>query len=85
MVATGNRIGFRTGQPPYLRSHHVVTYVVGDNRRVAWIILGDARFNLTDDVSTHIGAFGKDTTAQSCKNGDQRAAKRKSNQCMQGV
>jgi hypothetical protein len=49
----------------------VVADVIGDYRRVAGIILGNACFNLADDVCTHIRTFGEDAAAESGKDGDQ--------------
>ena len=41
----------------------VVADVVGDGRRVARIILGNAGFDLADEVGADVGALGEDAAA----------------------
>ena len=49
----------------------VVTDVVGDDRRVARVVLGDAGLHFADQVGAHVGAFGEDATAEPGKDGNQ--------------
>jgi hypothetical protein len=39
---------------------HVVAHVVGDHRRVARVVFGDAGFHLAHQVGAHVGALGED-------------------------
>ena len=48
---------------------YVIAYVIGNNGGVAGVVLGDARFDLTDEVSADIGSLGVDTAADT---GEQR-------------
>ena len=48
---------------------HVVSHIVGDCGRVARIILRDVCFHLPHDVSSHVGAFGIDSTAHTGEQG----------------
>ncbi len=52
----------------------VVADVVGDRRRVARIVLGDARFDLADEVAADVGALGEDAAAKTREDRDQRRA-----------
>ncbi len=51
----------------------VVTDVVGDDRRVAWVVLRDARLDLPDEVSTDVCGLRVDTAAESREHRDERA------------
>ena len=42
---------------------HVVAHVVGDGGGVARVVLGDARFDLADEVGADVGGLGEDATA----------------------
>ncbi len=42
----------------------VVAHVVGNHRRVARVILGNAGFDLADQVRAHVGTLGEDAAAQ---------------------
>jgi len=55
----------------------IVADIVSDHGRVAGVILGDTRFNLTNKVRTDIGALGEDTTAQTRKDRNQRRTEAK--------
>ncbi len=61
----------------------VVADVVGDDRRVARIVLGDAGFHLADEVGADVGALGEDAAAQSREDRDQRSAEGQSHQRVQ--
>ena len=52
----------------------VVADVVGDGRRVARIVLGDAGFDLADEIAADVGALGEDAAAETGEDGDQRGA-----------
>ena len=52
----------------------VVADVVGDRRRVARIVLGDAGFDLADEVGADVGALGEDAAAETGEDRDQRGA-----------
>ena len=52
----------------------VVAHVVGDRRRVAGVVLGDARLDLADEVGADVGGLGEDAAADAQEQGDQRAA-----------
>ena len=52
----------------------VVAHVVGDHRRVARVVLGDAGLDLAHQVGAHVGRLGEDAAAQTGEHGDQRAA-----------
>ena len=59
---------------------HVVAHVVGDNRRVARVILGDARFELSYQVGADVSGLGVDAAAQTPEDADETAAKTKPDQ-----
>ncbi len=61
----------------------VVAHVVGDDRRVAWIVFRNAGLDLTDQVGANVGALGEDAAAQTGEDGDQRAAEGETDQGMQ--
>jgi len=46
---------------------HIIAHVVGNGGRVARVILGDAGFHLTYQVSAHIGRLGIDTAPHTGK------------------
>ena len=52
----------------------IVADVVGDGRRVAGVVLGNARFDLADKVATDVGALGEDAAAETGEDRDQRGA-----------
>ncbi len=52
----------------------VVADVVGDGRRVARIVLGNARFDLADEVGADVGALGEDAAAETGEDRNQRGA-----------
>ena len=49
---------------------HVVPDVVGDHRRVSGVVFRDARFDLPDQIRTHISGLGVDATTHTGKQGD---------------
>jgi hypothetical protein len=58
----------------------VVAHVVGDHRRVAGIVLRDARLDLADEVGSHVGGLREDAAAEAGEDGDQRAAEAEADQ-----
>ena len=52
----------------------IVADVVGDRRRVARIVLGNARFDLADEVGADVGALGEDAAAETGEDRNQRGA-----------
>jgi general stress protein YciG len=53
---------------------HVVAHVVGDDRGVARVVLGDAGLDLADQVGAYVGGLGVDAAADTHKERQQRAA-----------
>ena len=51
----------------------VVADVVGDGRRVARVVLGDAGFDLADEVGADVGRLGEDAAADAQEQREQRA------------
>ena len=64
---------------------HVVTHVVGDNGRVARVILRNTGFHLAHDICAHISTFGEDAATQTGEDGNQRATKGKPHQRMNRI
>ena len=52
----------------------VVTDVVGDRRRVARVVLGDALLDLPDEVGADVGRLGEDAAADPHEHREQCAA-----------
>ena len=52
----------------------VVTDVVGNHGRVAWVVFRNTGLDLADDVGADISALGEDAAAESCEDGDQGTA-----------
>jgi hypothetical protein len=52
----------------------IVADIVGDGRGIARIVLGDAGFDLADEVAADIGALGEDAAAETGEDRDQRSA-----------
>ena len=52
----------------------VVADIVGDNRRVAGIVLGNAGLNLADEVGADVRTLGEDAAAETREDRDQRGA-----------
>ena len=52
----------------------VVAHVVGDGGRVARVVLGDAGFDLADEVGADVGGLGEDAAADTEEQREQRAA-----------
>ena len=63
----------------------VVTDVVGDDRRVARIVLGDTGLDLADQVGADVGGLGEDAAAESREDRDQRASEGQTDQMVDGL
>ena len=50
---------------------NVVADVIGDHGWVARVVLGDARFDFSDEVSADIGCFGVNAATEPRENADQ--------------
>ena len=61
----------------------VVADVVGDHGGVARVILGNAGFDLADEVGADVGALGEDAAAEAREDRDQRAAEGQADQRVQ--
>ena len=70
----GAEIGLEEVGPHPRNVTDVVSNVVGDDRRVARVILGDARFHLAHQISSDIGCFGVDASTDPGEQGDRRTA-----------
>ena len=67
----GDGVGFEK-----IRGHagavaDVVADVVGDDGRVAWVILGNTGFDLAHQIGAHVSALGEDAAAQAREDRDQ--------------
>ena len=58
----------------------IVADVVGDDRRIARIVFGNAGFDLADQVRADVGALGENAAAQARENRDQRTAEGQADQ-----
>src|SRR3546814_19825786 len=54
----------------------IVPDVVGDDGGVAWIVLGDSRLDLADQIRADISRLGEDAAAKPREDRDQRRAER---------
>ena len=54
----------------------IVADVVGDHRRVAWIVLGNSGLDLADEVGADVGGLGEDAAAETGEDRNQRGAER---------
>ena len=59
----------------------VVTDVVGDDGRVAGVVLGDAGLDLADEVGAHVGGLGEDAAAETGEDRDERATEAETDEC----
>ena len=56
---------------------HIVADVISDDAGIAWIVFGNAGFNLADQIGTDISGFGEDAAAHPGEQGDGGRAHRK--------
>ena len=52
----------------------IVADIVGNGRRIAWIVLRDTGFDLAHQVAADVGALGEDATAETGEDRDQGRA-----------
>ena len=64
---------------------HVVADVVGDHRRIARVVLGNARFHLADQVRADIGPLGEDAAAEPSEDRNKRSAESKAHERLDDV
>ncbi|VXB37794.1 hypothetical protein LUTEI9C_150031 [Luteimonas sp. 9C] len=81
----GDRVGFEQIGRHARAVADVVTHVVGDHRRVARVVFGNAGFDLAHQIRADIRALGEDAAAQAREDRDQRAAEGQAHQCVQRV
>ena len=62
----------------------IVADIVGDHGRIARIVLGDAGFDLADEVGADIRTLGEDAAAKAREDGDQRGAEAERHQRLDG-
>ncbi len=58
----------------------IVADVIGNRGRVARIVLGDAGFDLADEVAANVRTLGEDAAAETGEDGDQRGAEAERNE-----
>ena len=80
-----NGIGFEEVGRHACAVADVVADVVGDDARVARIVLWNAGFDLADQVRADVGALGEDAATEPGEDRDERAAEGQANQCVYGV
>ena len=81
MTATrGHRVGLEQVGGHSGAVADVVADVVSDDGRVARVILGNAGFDLADEVRPDIGGLREDAAAKSCEYRDQRATEGQADQ-----
>ena len=73
LSAGAEQVGAHTGDIA-----HIVAHVVGDHRRIARIVLGDALFHLADQIGADIGRLGEDAAAHAREQCNGRSAKAES-------
>ena len=63
----------------------IVSDQVGDDGRVARVVLGDSGFDLADQVGAHVGGLGVDAAAKLGEEGDEGSAKSEAYQLVGGL
>ena len=63
----------------------VVADVVGDHRGVARVVLGDACFDLADEVGADVGRLGEDAAAESGEDRDERTTEAEADERVNGL
>ncbi len=62
----------------------IVAYVVGNDRRVTWVVLRNPCLDFADEIRAHIRRLRVDSAADPGKHGDQTAAEAQTEQRMNG-
>ena len=50
----------------------IVADIIGDRRRIAWIVLGNPGFDLADEIGPDIGTLGENAAAETGEDRDER-------------
>ncbi len=79
----GDHIGFKQIRRHARAIADIVADVIGNNRRISWVIFRDPGFDLADQIRADIGALGENAAAQTREDRNQRRAKAKPNQSVQ--
>ncbi len=72
--ADGDDIGFEQVGGHAGAVADIVADIVGDDGRVAGIVLGDSGLDLADQVGADVGGLGEDAAAETGEDRDQRGA-----------
>ena len=72
--ADGDDIGFEQIGGHAGAVADIVADVVGDDGRVAGVVLGDSGLDLADEVGADVGGLGEDAAAETREDRDQRGA-----------
>ena len=67
----GHRIGLEQISGHAGAVAYIVTHVIGDCSRIAWVVLGDTGFHLANQITADVSTFGEYTSAQTGKDGNQ--------------
>ena len=81
----GDRVGLEQVRRHAGAVAHVVTDVVGDDRGIARVVLGNAGFDLADEVRADVRALGEDAAAEAREDRDERAAEGEADERVQRV
>ena len=63
---------------------HIVTHVVGDNRRVSRVVFRDAGLNFTDQVGAHVSRLGVDPAGDTGEDAHEGAAETEADEGVEG-
>ena len=74
----GHRVGFEQIGRHAGAVADIVADVIGDGRRIARIVLGNAGLDLADEVGADVSALGEDAAAETREDRDQRGAEARS-------
>ncbi len=69
-----HRIGFEQISRHSGAIADIVADIIGDRRRIAGIVFGNAGFDLADEIGADIGALGENAAAKAGENRDERRA-----------
>ena len=77
----GHGIGFKEIRGHASTVTDIIPDVVCNHRGIPRVILGNSGFDFTDEISSHIGTFGEDSSSKPCEDRDQTSAETKRYQC----
>ena len=69
-----HRIGFKNIGCHACAVADIVTHVISDRCRIAWVVFVQVLFDFPDQIRTHIGGFGVNAATESSKYADERGA-----------